>query len=168
MTKEVEKNNSKSKFQKFTEHVSSLFETFKIILGGAFLIWVFFFLQPQKYLIESQIDSKCTLNARGQVICTFINDGAYEGSTCKTVIIERRNGVEHINKFDSSAYESTQRVCSGLIKSGDIAERNTFVFFHDKSGNEVAINKFCDSEGWLDDWGDGCRWYFKEQTYSRE
>ena len=168
MTKEVEKNNSKSKFQKFTEHVSSLFETFKIILGGAFLIWVFFFLQPQKYLIESQIDSQCTLNARGQVICTFINDGAYEGSTCKTVIIERRNGVEHINKFDSSAYESTQRVCSGLIKSGDIAERNTFVFFQDKSGNEVDINKFCDSEGWLDDWGDGCKWYFKEQAYSRE
>ena len=168
MNKEVEKNNSKSKFQKFTEYVSNLFEMFKIILGGAFLIWVFFFLQPQKYLVDSQIDSQCTLNAFGQVKCTFINDGAWEGSTCKTIIIKRRNGVEHVNKFDSSAYESTQRVCSGLIKSGDIRERNQTVFFRDKSGNEVDINKFCDSEGWLDDWGDGCSWYFKEQTYARE
>ena len=167
MTKEVEKNNSKSKFQKFTEHASNLFEMFKIILGGAILIWVFFFFQPQKYLIESQIDDQCTLNARGQVTCTFINDGAYEGSTCKTVIIKRRKGVEHVNKFDSSAYESTQRICSGLIKPGDVAQRQYNVLFKDKSGNQVDITEFCDIEGFGDTWYDGCDWYLYEQAYSR-
>ena len=147
-------------------------EKFSDILGVAVIIFLvyFFFIKPNPINNEmnSQIDKQCTLDGRGEVECTFINDGAREGSICTKAIIKRRNGVKHVNKFDSSAYESAQRVCSGLIKPGDVAQRQYNVLFKDKSGNQVDITEFCDIEGFGDAWYDGCVWSYKEQAYSRE
>ncbi len=175
MNKKVEKNNSKPKFQEFTKYASNLFEMFKTILGLALIIFFlyFYFSEPKHNLMDNQImdnqiDSQCTLNGHGRVECTFINDGAKEGSICKTSRIERINGAKHVNKFDSSSYESTQRLCSGLIKPGDVAERTLTIFFKDKSGNKIDIREFCDIEGFSDAWYDGCDWYLYEQAYSEE
>lgn len=96
----------------------------------------------------AEIDSNCTASGRGDVACEFHNKGKGEGTTCVKVVLTKEG--------ETPTLES-RPICSGIVKPGDIVQRETNGGF---SVNGVSYEplSFCgyDSYSSYGSWTDNC------------
>lgn len=86
------------------------------------------------------IEGTCTANGMGEISCEFHNSGESEGSQCVYVVLKQN---------ESSEQMVSREICSGLIRPGDLIQRET------SGGFEKRPADFC-SGGYLSDWTDNC------------
>ncbi len=93
----------------------------------------------------ANIVADCRANALGYMLCEFRNDGAQEGSACFQLVLTQL-------RHDPPQQVASRKICSGLIRGGDIKERDTGDVF------SVDVMAFCGSEftGGTGRWTDNC------------
>jgi hypothetical protein len=85
------------------------------------------------------IEDNCTTNGRGDVSCEFHNKSKYEGSKCVQIQLKNK-------RMSSQGILSSREICSGIVKGGDIVQRET------SGGFQIQPSDFCIwiNESWTD------------------
>mgnify|MGYP001353228413 CR=1 FL=1 len=100
------------------------------------------------------ITYSCTLNGQGNAYCEFQNNGTAEGSVCVNFMVEKFNaGPESEYKIGSGTgfiLTSSESVCSGIVKIGDIREREKALFFKDEARTTMTPYDFCETNSNFD------------------
>lgn len=96
----------------------------------------------------ADIESNCSATGRGDVECEFHNKGKGEGTTCVKVVLTKEG--------ETPTLES-RPICSGIVKPGDIVQRQTNGGFN-VSGVSYEPITFCgyDSYSSYGSWTDNC------------
>lgn len=89
------------------------------------------------------IEENCTANGRGDVSCEFSNKGEAEGSKCVNIVL-KNTGYGYMEGKTNSSRE----ICSGIVKGGDVVQRET------SGGFAMSPMDFC--SGSKDSWADNC------------
>ncbi len=100
------------------------------------------------------IDYSCTLNGKGTAYCEFQNNGNAEGSICVNFVVDKFNpGDESDYKIGSGTgfiLTSSESLCSGIVKVGDVREREKGLFFKDEANRTITPYDFCETNSNFD------------------
>lgn len=96
----------------------------------------------------ADIASSCSASGGGDVDCEFHNKGKGEATTCVKVVLSEKKG---------SATLESRPICSGIVKPGDIVQRQTSGGFN-MGGEPLKPMTFCgyDSYSSYGSWSDNC------------
>ena len=106
---------------------------------------------------KPEITHVCTANGFGKITCDFQNSGNAKGSKCLKIKYTRNQNMIFEKTFDFETIKSVD-ICSGVVESGDVRERQLSGAFNNKNVF-VTPADFCFVENWSDKemtWYDGC------------